>query len=155
MARRSDALIYAATVVATLFACPVVWHHYYLLAAAPLLLVRHGAGWYLLIGWASTAARASYGVSWLWLTAAANVALALVVGALIWNRRRVLSAVFRRSLFSWLPGAVGIGLVLFATIGYDALVRGLIPTALPVGACIAVLVVAYARTAPRSRAAAI
>jgi hypothetical protein len=97
VARRGDAAVYSAAVVAALLISPVVWHHYYLLLAAPLLLVRRGVQWYWLVGWASTSARSVYGVSWLWISVAANVVLAALVLRLAWQHRHALRAPSRRA----------------------------------------------------------
>ena len=98
VSRRGDGAVYAASIVSALLITPVVWHHYYLLIAAPLLLVRHGARWYLLVGWASTAARAAEGISWVWLTVAANVVLVLLTGWWLWRRRREVLLLVQRML---------------------------------------------------------
>lgn len=89
-ARRGDGLAYGAAVVGALAASPVVWQHYYLLAAAPLLLVRNGALWYLLLGWLALSARSSYGISWRMLSATAAVAVLVIAGRALWRRRAAL-----------------------------------------------------------------
>jgi hypothetical protein len=150
VARRGDAVVYAATIVAALLISPVVWHHYYLLIAAPLLLLPRGPQWYLLVGWASTAARAAYGFSWVWLSALANVLLAAVLLALLWRHREALHDAVRRVLHRWVAGVVaglaGLGLLLHA-IGDEALFNGIVPAILPVGACV-IAVLAARRYAP-------
>lgn len=149
VAERSDSLVYATAIVAALVASPVVWHHYYLLAAAPLLLTKNGAWWYLLVGWASQSARVSHGVSWQPIAVAAGVGLTIAGAVLIWRSRVALGTMLRPP-YGWRAGAAGAAgtvLILVGVLaGFGVLVRGLAPTVVPVGASLAMLAVAFART---------
>lgn len=154
-AKSDDPTIYAATVVAALLASPVVWHHYYLLAAAPLLLVRNGPWWYLVVGWASTAARPTGDLSWVLVSVAAGATVAVVTIVGAWRVRHVLRESVRRCHRSWVAGFAGAAVLvatLSAVIGVDAFTRALAPSLVPVAASCGLLVAGCRRT-PQTRQA--